>query len=373
MDKVTTSHATEWGHSPTFAGVAQADIHNLGQHDIVILGSPIDWGATHRPGARFGPSAIRAGDYLELNAKRPHLTTGIDPLAEFDVVDVGDLILGPGYLEGGLELNRQAVEMIASTGAVPIVLGGDHSITFANATAVANIHGHGNVALVHFDAHADTGETHFGHLYGHGTPMRRLIESGAIPGNRFAQIGLRGYWPGPKTVEWMGEQGMRWWFTTEITERGLDVVVDEAVAHVTDGADAVFLSIDVDVVDPGHGPWHRDSGARRHDLAPAARHGATSVPGAEHRRSRYRRSVASLRRTRRDHRPARQPPRPRDPQRNGGTLSRFCTLSHQLPATSKSVPPDADRRTDLLLAGSGKRVAELAQRANTPFLLCREL
>ena len=254
MDKVTTSHATEWGHSPTFAGVAQADIHNLGQHDIVILGSPIDWGATHRPGARFGPSAIRAGDYLELNAKRPHLTTGIDPLAEFDVVDVGDLILGPGYLEGGLELNRQAVEMIASTGAVPIVLGGDHSITFANATAVANIHGHGNVALVHFDAHADTGETHFGHLYGHGTPMRRLIESGAIPGNRFAQIGLRGYWPGPKTVEWMGEQGMRWWFTTEITERGLDVVVDEAVAHVTDGADAVFLSIDVDVVDPGMAP-----------------------------------------------------------------------------------------------------------------------
>ena len=144
--------------------------------------------------------------------------------------------------------------MIASTGAVPIVLGGDHSITFANATAVANIHGHGNVALVHFDAHADTGEIHFGHLYGHGTPMRRLIESGAIPGNRFAQIGLRGYWPGPKTVEWMGEQGMRWWFTTEITERGLDVVVDEAVAHVTDGADAVFLSIDVDVVDPGMAP-----------------------------------------------------------------------------------------------------------------------
>ncbi len=254
METVYTSTASPWGHVPTFAGVPEADIHNLGSHDVVIIGSPIDWGATHRPGARFGPAAIRGGDYLELNAKRPHLPTGIDPFAEFDVVDVGDLVLGPGYLEHGLELNRQAVEMITNTGAIPIVLGGDHSITFANATAVANKYGHGNVALVHFDAHADTGTSHFGHLHGHGTPMRRLIESGAIPGHRFAQIGLRGYWPNPETVDWMVGEGMRWWFMTEIAERGLVPVVDEAVAYVADGAEAVFLSIDVDVVDPGMAP-----------------------------------------------------------------------------------------------------------------------
>ena len=254
MDKVSTSHATEWGHKPTFAGIPQADLAHLGEPDIVIIGSPIDWGATHRPGARFGPAAIRGGDYLELNGKRPHLPTGIDPFAEFDVVDVGDLRVAPGYLEESLELNRQAVETIAAGGAIPIVLGGDHSITYANATAVANVHGHGNVALVHFDAHADTAESHFGHLHGHGTPMRRLIESGAVPGDRFAQIGLRGYWPPPETVDWMAEQGMRWWFMTEINQRGVEAVVDEAVAHVTAGADAVFLSIDIDVVDPGMAP-----------------------------------------------------------------------------------------------------------------------
>ena len=254
MDKLIVSTATEWGHKPTFAGVPEADIHALGTHDVVIFGSPIDWGATHRPGARFGPSAIRKGDYMARDGKRPHLPTGIDPLEEFDVVDVGDLIVGPGYIERGLELTHDAVEIIARSGAIPIVLGGDHSITFANASAVADVFGHGNVALVHFDAHADTAETHFGHLHGHGTPMRRLIESGAVPGNRFAQIGLRGYWPPPRIVKWMGDQEMRWWFMSEIAERGLDVVVDEAVAHVTNGADAVFLSIDVDVVDPGMAP-----------------------------------------------------------------------------------------------------------------------
>ena len=257
-EKLTVVHATAWGHKPTFAGeyLAMADIHKLDKHDVVIIGSPIDWGATHRPGARFGPAAIRGGDYMAVNAKRPHLPhCGYRFSCRCSTWSMsGDLEVGPGYLEHGLESNRKAIEMITATGAVPIVLGGDHSITFANATAVANTHGHGNVALVHFDAHADTGESHFGHLHGHGTPMRRLIESGAIPGNRFAQIGLRGYWPYPETVKWMGDEGMRWWFMTEIAERGLDIVVDEAVAHVTDGADAVFLSIDVDVVDPGMAP-----------------------------------------------------------------------------------------------------------------------
>lgn len=254
LKRPVTVHAHEWGATPTLAGVPAATLDDLGDAEVAIIGAPIDWGATNRPGARFGPGAIRRADYLELDGRRPHLPTGIDPLDVFRVVDVGDLIVAPGYLEAGLELIRQGVAMIVEAGVIPIVLGGDHSVTFANATAVADRYGHGNVALVHFDAHADTGETHYGHLHGHGSPMRRLIESGAVPGHRFAQIGLRGYWPRPDTVEWMRDQGMRWWFMTEIAERGLDVVVDEAVAHVADGADRVFISIDVDVVDPGMAP-----------------------------------------------------------------------------------------------------------------------
>jgi agmatinase len=114
--------------------------------------------------------------------------------------------------------------------------------------------GWGRVSVIHFDAHADTGESQMGSLYGHGTPMRRLIESGACRGDRFLQIGLRGYWPGPETLAWMGEQGMRSFEMSEIVARGLDAVLDEALEIALDECDAVFLSVDIDVVDPGSAP-----------------------------------------------------------------------------------------------------------------------
>ncbi len=222
---------------------------------VVILGAPFDWGTTHRPGARFGPRAIREADYGVMDGYRPHLPTGIDPLGTLGVVDIGDVYVIPGDVETSLERITEVVEQVARLGRVPIVLGGDHTITFADATGVARVHGFGEVALIHFDAHADTGATQNGRLYGHGTPMRRLVESGAVPGHRFVQIGLRGYWPEPDVVAWMREQGMRSYFMNEIVDRGLETVVDEAVAHALEGgARGVFLSVDIDVVDPGMAP-----------------------------------------------------------------------------------------------------------------------
>ena len=108
--------------------------------------------------------------------------------------------------------------------------------------------------MIHFDAHADTGNTQFGSLYGHGTPMRRLIESGAVRGDRFLQIGLRGYWPEPETLDWMADQHMRSYEMTEIVTRGLDECLTEAFGIALDECDGVFLSVDVDVVDPGLAP-----------------------------------------------------------------------------------------------------------------------
>ena len=108
--------------------------------------------------------------------------------------------------------------------------------------------------MIHFDAHADTGDIEFGSLVGHGQPMRRLIESGALRGDRFLQIGLRGYWPEPETLAWMAEQGMRSYEMTEIVARGLDECLTEAFATATDDCDGVFLSVDIDVCDPGHAP-----------------------------------------------------------------------------------------------------------------------
>ncbi|MEN8114765.1 MAG: agmatinase [Actinomycetota bacterium] len=245
---------TFWSSRPTFAGIPFENRSNLGRHDVVIVGAPVDWGATYRAGTRWGPRAIREADALGSDGSRPHLPTGIDPLEVLDVVDAGDIETAPGYLEKALDTVRGEITAVAASGAIPIVLGGDHSITFATAGGVADHYGHGTVALVHFDAHADTGETSFGQLHGHGTPMRRLVESEAIPGHRFVQIGLRGYWPGPSVFEWMKERGMRSYFMSEIVERGLDSVVDDAVAYAADGADHVFVSVDIDVVDPSAAP-----------------------------------------------------------------------------------------------------------------------
>lgn len=250
-----SSEYVSFASRQSFLGVPARRLDDLGDATVVILGAPFDWGTTFRPGARFGPAAIREADYGAMDGYRPHLPTGIDALGALGVIDIGDVYVVPGQVELSLERITDTVELVARAGKIPIVLGGDHTITFANGTGVARVHGFGEVALVHFDAHADTGEMQNGQLYGHGTPMRRLVESGAVPGHRFVQIGLRGYWPEPHVMAWMREQRMRSYLMNEIEDRGLKTVVDEAVAYSLEGgAKGVFLSVDIDVVDPGFAP-----------------------------------------------------------------------------------------------------------------------
>lgn len=246
-----------YGPDATFLGVPAADLDDPASYasaKAVILGAPFDGGTSHRPGARFGPQAIRLSDYLPHDGSRPHMALGVDPLVELGVVDVGDVDMPSGHTEVSLERLAAAVEQVACSGALPVVLGGDHTVAFPDVTGVARHVGWGRVSVVHFDAHADTGDTDFGFLYGHGTPMRRLIESGATRGDRFIQIGLRGYWPGPATLAWMADQHMRSYEMTEVVRRGVDACLDEAFSLALDDCDAVFLSVDVDVVDPGSAP-----------------------------------------------------------------------------------------------------------------------
>ena len=246
-----------YGPDATFAGVPRADLDepaSFSNAGAVILGAPFDGGTSHRPGTRFGPQAIRFTDYLAHDGMRPHLALGVDPLTELPVVDAGDVQMLPGEIEQALRRLEQAVTTIAQAGPIPVVLGGDHTITFPDATGVARHVGWGRVALVHFDAHADTADTQYGSLYGHGTPMRRLIESGAVRGDRFFQIGLRGYWPPGDVLDWMAGQNMRSYEMTEVVERGLNTCLDEVFELAMDGCDAVFLSVDIDVVDPGSAP-----------------------------------------------------------------------------------------------------------------------
>jgi agmatinase len=251
------NHGNMYGPSFTFLGVAECDLDDPATYadaDIVIVGAPIDSGTSHRSGAKFGPQAIRGGDYLPHDASRPHLALRTDGLKDLTVVDAGDLMMPGGDLVASLTVLREATEKISRAGAIPVILGGDHSIASADVAGIANHRGHGKISMIHFDAHADTGEDHFGALIGHGTPMRRLIEDGYMRGDRFLQLGLRGYWPDHATLAWMRDQGMRSYEMTEIHHRGLNTVLDESFATLIDGCDGVFLSVDIDVVDPGMAP-----------------------------------------------------------------------------------------------------------------------
>jgi agmatinase len=220
--------------------------------DVAIVGAPFDDAVSHRPGARFGPRAIREAQYT--TGSIHSLQLDVDPFDILTVVDAGDANIVPSNIERAHAMIYRKIREVALTGAIPIVLGGDHSITWPSATAIAEARRPGSIGIVHFDAHADTANDTFGVLASHGTPMRRLIESGAVKGRNFVQVGLRGYWPPRATFEWMKEQGLRWHFMREIEERGAEAVIADAIAEALDGPDAIYLSLDIDVIDPGMAP-----------------------------------------------------------------------------------------------------------------------
>jgi len=231
----------------TFAGMPYThDPAELATVDVAIVGAPVDDLTSDRPGTRFGPRAIRAAGC----PPGPHLEARVDGLAELRVVDFGDAPVVPADPAGNHAAIERTVAEVVGAGAVPVVLGGDHSISEPDIRAVAAVHG--PVALVHFDTHTDTGEEVFGVEISHGTPMYRLVRDGHVDGSRYVQIGLRGYWPGEKELAWQAEQGITSFFMHDVRDRGIRAVVDEAVAIV--GQAPVFLSIDVDVLDPAFAP-----------------------------------------------------------------------------------------------------------------------
>jgi len=251
-------YGPQFGPDITFLGVPRCtwdEPATYADADVVILGAPFDGGTSYRSGARFGPQYVRQTCYLPHDGSRPSLALRVDGLSgDLTVYDAGDVEMYSGDAERSVRDLQAAVAAVAVTGAIPLIIGGDHTIAWPDAAGVAQHVGQGRVSMIHFDAHADTGDVEFGSLVGHGQPMRRLIESGAVRGDRFLQMGLRGYWPGPETLAWMAEQGMRSYEMTEIVARGLDECLTEAFGIATDACDGVFLSVDIDVCDPGHAP-----------------------------------------------------------------------------------------------------------------------
>jgi agmatinase len=225
-----------------------------GKVDVAVGGAPWDGTATGLTGTQLGPRAIRQGDYIAGARHIGHLNVRVDPLDHLVLADYGDAEVIIGDPEATYDNIRSFVAEILAGGAMPIILGGDHGITWPAATAVADAYGHGKVGIVHFDAHADTAPDQQGSLHGHGTPMRRLIESGAVPGRNFVQVGLRGYWPEPPVLEWMEQHELRTHFMAEIHKDGFGAVLERAVDEALDTADHLYISLDVDVADPAYAP-----------------------------------------------------------------------------------------------------------------------
>jgi agmatinase len=232
----------------TFAGMPYTqDPAELRGADVAIVGAPTDDLVSDRPGARFAPRAIRAASC----PPGPHLEAGIDAFAELTVLDYGDAAVLPADPARTHEAIGALVGDVLDAGALPVVLGGDHGITEPVIRTIAERRG-GPVGLVHFDTHTDTGTEVFGVEVSHGTPMYRLVESGHVDGSRYVQIGLRGYWPGEKEFAWQRERGITSFFMHHVRECGIDEIVGRAIGLVEGGP--VYVSVDVDVLDPAHAP-----------------------------------------------------------------------------------------------------------------------
>src|SRR5712691_4337708 len=163
--------------------------------DLAGGGAAIDDTVVVRPVARYGPLAIRVAGY---GGGFPNMDLGVSPFDELNIVDYGDAEVVPADAERSHAAIRRAVGEIVRAGAIPVVLGGDHSIAHPDVGAVAEALDPEPVGLVHFDAHADDAKDILGVVRSHGTPMRLLVEEGSIRGEHVVQVGLRGYWPGPE-------------------------------------------------------------------------------------------------------------------------------------------------------------------------------
>jgi agmatinase len=221
--------------------------------DVAVLGAPFDEGTSHRPGARFGPRAIREADDGG-RWGRPHMTLGVDPLEALRVVDYGDAAATPADLARSHEALAARLRDILSAGAMPLVLGGDHSLSLPTLRVLAERFGADGFAVLHLDTHADTADELYGVRVNHGTPFRVAVEEGALLGRNVVQVGLRGTWPGPELFEWMRGEGFRWHTMDEVSERGLEAIVREAVEAVAGAAPRAYLSVDIDVLDPAFAP-----------------------------------------------------------------------------------------------------------------------
>lgn len=216
--------------------------------DAAVLGIPWDGGASFRSGARFGPEGVRSASGM-IRTYNP--AQRVQVFGVLSTIDYGDAPTAPGYLEETLRRAEEFVRPIAESGALPVAIGGDHSITLAELRALASVHG--PLGLVHLDSHTDMWDSYYdGVRYGHGTVFRRAIEEGLLDPSRVLQAGMRGSLYGQEDEGIPGELGVESIPWVELARLSADEVARRARERL--GSGPAFVSLDVDFVDAAFCP-----------------------------------------------------------------------------------------------------------------------
>ena len=244
------------GHQPAFAGINTflkapfvEDIHEIGRHQVAVVGAPFDMGTTYRPGTRFGPQAIRRISALYDSYS---VDLAVDLQEELDLVDAGDVFVIPSNIEKSFDQIDRAVSFIAGKGVFPVVLGGDHSIGYPDVRAIAP-HIDGKVGIIHLDRHIDIQERDMDERM-HTTPWFHATNIANAPPANLVQMGIGGWYGSRPGVKVARNRNTTVLTISDIEEVGVEKAAEAALEVAWKGARAVYLSFDIDSVDAGFVP-----------------------------------------------------------------------------------------------------------------------
>ncbi|MEW2083611.1 agmatinase [Streptomyces sp. NPDC005283] len=242
---VDSSRIPRFAGPATFARLPRLD--EVARADVAVVGVPFDAGVSYRPGARFGPTAVREASRL-LRPYNPALD--VSPFATQQVADAGDIAVNPFSIDEAIETIEDAASSLQADGTRLVTIGGDHTIALPLLRSVAKKHG--PVAVLHFDAHLDTWDTYFGAEYTHGTPFRRAVEEGILDTEALSHVGTRGPLYGKQDLTDDAKMGFGIVTSADVYRRGADEVADQLRQRIGDRP--LYISIDIDVLDPAHAP-----------------------------------------------------------------------------------------------------------------------
>jgi agmatinase len=245
VGQVDATQMPRYGGIATFAHLPQ--ISEVTDVDVAIVGVPFDTGVSYRPGARFGPNHVRESSRL-LRPFNP--AANVSPFATQQVVDAGDIAANPFDIEEAISSIHKSYDQLSERAKKIVTIGGDHTITLPILRSLKAKHG--AISVVHFDAHLDTWDSYFGADYTHGTTFRRASEEGLLDPEGCMHIGIRGPLYAAKDLTDDNALGFQIFSSVEFQDLGVNAAIEKMKARV--GNRPVYISIDIDVLDPAHAP-----------------------------------------------------------------------------------------------------------------------